>query len=327
MQKKRYWGLATLSIIWIFANVLVSAETGRTGMGVGDFMWLPIAFYAIAGNIVAVASIAKWVSIFQAVIGTIVFFVLNGNSDMQLYFGAPAEFAVGVGFSILLWAILYFWAIEKVKNKSDNLMEQGHVETTSASTINASKSKTAVPVHPALSIDSRPEYSMPFADQAKAAQILLKYDEDVQSTIQKLDGLPAEIIEQVLISIVENPNESSNTVSNIALLNALGRPDMNWSEEFDLIIRKCKDASVDDVREFFRVFPVLSKRMAPIEVFRKSITEKISEFHVTTASGNEILVTQYGTNSFAFELYNVRKIFATLDEVYDYLRTPENKRK
>jgi hypothetical protein len=134
-------------------------------------------------------------------------------------------------------------------------------------------------------------------------------------------------VDQVLIEIVNQPSENPQAVRNQALLAALGRPDMNWSEEFDLIMRKCIDAKTEDVKEFFRVFPVLSRRMTPIEVFRKLITEKVSQLYVVSAAGKEVPVTQHGTNSYTLQSHLGQKVFASLDEVYDYLGTPSNKRR
>lgn len=327
MQKKRYWGLAVFSIIWMFAIVLLNAAAGRTGTSFTTVLWALVAFYAITGNVSAIASVAKWISILQIVVGTIFFFVLTSNADMQLYFGTPAEFVLGIGIPTFVWIALYFWANGKATSQ---LLEPSNKNTTEinySSMTKNSQSEAITKANEAPVIDSRPKFSPPSPDDTVAAQILLKHDKNVKSTIQGLDGLPTEIVEKVLIEIVKHPSENLQTVRNRALLVALGRPDMKWSDEFDLIIRKCKDAGIEDVTEFFHVFPVLSRRMTPIEVFRKLITEKVSEFYVTAASGKQILVTQHGTNSFTFQSHLGQKIFGTIEEVYEYLGTPNSKRR
>lgn len=313
--------------MYALATIFLNQAAGRTAPSAITTMWFFVAYYAIMGNIGAVALLAKWVCILQIVIGTIFFFVLQGDSSMQLHLGTPAEFALSIGLPTVVWALVYFWAKGQSASqsyegtiKSEAEFDFQRVDTSLTSGVTLKK---VLEAHPA---ESRSKYSPPSADQLTSAQILLEHDDQVKAIISGLSGMPKEIVDHVLIEIVAHPSEHPQTVRNRSLLALLGRPDMRWSEEFDLIVRKCKEANVDNVREFFRVFPVLSQRMAPVDVCLKIIRENKSQFSVISASGKEITVTQHGTNSYTLQSHLGQKTFATLDEVYDYLGTPIRKR-
>jgi len=227
MHKERYWGLATLSVIWFLAVFLMNASTGTTGMSAATAMWVLVAIYAIAGNISAVASIAKWVSILQITVGIIFFFMLGNNSSLQSYFGSPSEFALSIGIPTVIWISLYFWASEKAArqavrapNYDKKIINDPKKEVNSSIDFSIRKNYEAK-----LFDDSR-NYTPPTKDQAAAAEILLQHDDQVRATIQDLAGLPKEVVDQVLIEIVNRLSENPQTVRNKALLVALGRPDM-----------------------------------------------------------------------------------------------------
>lgn len=327
MQKERYWGLALLSIIWVLIVIIFNAISGRTGTSVTTAMWALIAFYAFTGNIRAIASVAKWISILQVVAGTILLFVLINNTDMQLYLGTPADILFSVGISTFFSVVLYYWANGKENTLTGDTTNKNATEITSSVLIKKSSPEFNTQAYEAPFINNHQIFSPPEPDQSVAAKIVLQHDDRVKAIIEGLDGLPAEVVEQILVEIVNHPNEDPLLTRNRALLKALGRPDMVWNDDIDRIIQECGNADIDDVVEFFRVFPILSQRMAPIEVLRKLITEKVTELQIDTIFGEKKKVVRLGTNTFTLQSHLGQKTFSSLNDVYDYLGTPKNKRR
>jgi uncharacterized membrane protein YhaH (DUF805 family) len=174
---------------------------------------------------------------------------------------------------------------------------------------------------------SRQNLSQPTEFEQQAALILLEHDDHLKKVFNDLAGVPKEIRDRIIFAVANDPSADINALRNSILLESLGRPDMNWDDELELIIIKCRDARPEDVTELFRVFPILSKRMPPMEVFRKIISEKKTEFFVSGAGGKKIKVTQHGTKRFSMESYSGTKAFTSLDELYEFLGTPQIERK
>jgi hypothetical protein len=170
MQKKRYWGLGILSVIWMLVVVFMNAATGKTGTSATTLMWALVAFYAFVGNISAVASIAKFVSILQVVIGTILFFVLIGSPDMQLYFGSPGEFLLSVGIPTIVWVLLFSWA----KSESEKSQPVNSTETTATNAIKSTHEEPYIHV-----IEAKVEKESTSQNAAQASKYKTKKSESL----------------------------------------------------------------------------------------------------------------------------------------------------
>lgn len=327
MAKKRYWGLALSSIIWMFIIVFLNAASGGTATSLPTILWALVAFYAIKGDMKSMKGIAKFVSILQLVIGISFFIILSNDPSMRVYFGDPAVFAIGIGIPTFAWIILYFWASSKVASEPIDtpLTPVSRDSFTIRNEKNTDQSKSPLQTKKE-SVDGAKTYPELTSDQKSDAQILLQHDASVRAVMDDIQGLPERIRERVLVEILNSPKDDLIETRNRVILAALGRPDLTWCGELDLIIRKCGDASVESVNEFFRIFPVLSKRMSPIEVFRKLVSEKTTELLVEGVSGKTTIVTQHGMNSYTLQSPLGEKIFNSIDEVYDYLGTPPRKR-
>lgn len=326
MQKKRYWGLALLSIIWMLTIVLINAEAGRTGASATTALWALVSFYAISGNIGAVTLIAKWVSIFQIVASIIFFFVLKTSPDMQVYFGSPVEFAISIGVPTTVWIALYYWARAKsdpTQSKTQKLQNSVSLPTENYDLSSDKITKKQISEMKESNLSNKSDIS---AEQKSAVNILLEHDHAVRAMVGNLGRLPQEVVESIVIEINNRPAENVIDVRNRVILESLGRPDLVWDDEMEIILRRCRDAKPDELIEFFRVFPVLSKRMAPLDVFKKLITEQLSYQLVVNASGKYVKVVQQGNHNFSLDAHTGEQHFATIDEVYEYLGTPKNKR-
>jgi hypothetical protein len=327
VTKKRYWGLALSSIIWMFIIVFLNAASGNTGTSLPTVLWVLVAFYAIKGDMKSIKGVAKFVSILQLVVGSLFFIILSNDPSMRLYFGDPAVFAIGIGVPTGAWIILYFWSNSIVRSEPLG----AHLEPVSGDSFAIRSEKRTSDNAPQLptkkeSFDDAEAYPEVTSDQISNAQILLQHDDSVRAVIDGIQGLPEDLIERVLVQILNNPNDDLFETRNRVILAALGRPDLIWGDELDLIIRKCGEANIENVKEFFRTFPVLSKRMSPMEVFRKLISERTTELLIEGVAGKISVVTQHGMNSYTLQSPLGEKIFTSIEEVYDYLGTPPRKR-
>ena len=103
--------------------MLLNAEAGSPGGNAITALWLLVAYWALLGNVQAIQTTSKYVLILQVVVGTIIFISLQNNSNMQLYFGSPDIFLLGISIPTIAWGILYWWASTKIA--TSNIEEKG----------------------------------------------------------------------------------------------------------------------------------------------------------------------------------------------------------
>jgi hypothetical protein len=172
-----------------------------------------------------------------------------------------------------------------------------------------------------------PSQQSPTPGEQEALKILLEYDKDFKALQHTLEGIPQNIKEKILIEASKRPQESLTDIRNEAILYALGRPDLIWNDEFESILRHIPHIHQDNVNEFFRVFPVLSTRMTPIDIFNKVSGLNVDEIETTDVAGRKIKVTRHGNMRFTLDSPLGTKTFFSIDEVYDYLGTPSRERR
>jgi hypothetical protein len=323
LKKQRYWGLATLATLWVFISIIAGAAVGQTGTSAITVLWFLVAIYAVTGNISGIFKTAKFVLILQAAVGSLLWLWLLSDSSVQLTLGTPTEFAVGIGISMAAWGVLYLWAKEKNATSTETV-------------VNINKS-VLYPTPDGIEEKEQNDFSIipgrlnrtyepATSAESEAINILRKYDTSIKDFEPQLDGIPNAIKDRILLAVLNNPTEKPIDIRNRVLLEALGRPDLDWSLELEALTNKLRHASEDDVNEFFRIFPILSLRMPPFEVFNKAIGEKKSELEITGVTGRKTKVTQHGISHFTLESHLGTKTFFTIDEVYDYLGTPDRYR-
>jgi uncharacterized membrane protein YhaH (DUF805 family) len=162
----------------------------------------------------------------------------------------------------------------------------------------------------------------------EAIEILLKHDDAVRGMIDKCSGLPNNVVQRILLEILQNSGDDLIQIRNSVILESLGRPDLVWSDELESVISIFKSVDPEKVDEFFKVFPVLSRRMSIRDIRDKVITLPESVFYVKSATGRDIKITQRGEDTFEFtSLLNGLVSLNSLGEVFEYLGTPKNDRK
>ena len=161
----------------------------------------------------------------------------------------------------------------------------------------------------------------------EAFSILLEHDDDVRNMYEGVSGLPNPVKQSILREVLKNPKEEIMKIRNAVILASLKRPDLEWNNDLDNLVVKCKTADPENVNEFFKVFPILSHRMSIHEIRLKVFQLSQKTFYVETIAGRDVLVTQIGDDIFKFtSLISGSVTLSSLDEVYNYLGTPENRR-
>lgn len=372
MKKQRYWGLATLAILWVFISIIIGAATGQTGTSAITLLWFLVAIYAVSGSISGIFKTAKFVLILQATVGSFVFLWLLSDTSAQRTLGTPTEFAIGIGVSMAAWGVLYLWAKDKnsahgdkdISPKMDKYSQQhtGNFKTQKTESTVASATKPLSKFEKSnLSGFKDPSSSEPsqgdtqlFADTPETndkivnedhnlsafyhqkpskkhleeIEILLDYDNAVRAMIEEVSGLPLEVKQSILLGVLNNPHKNIIDIRNATILQALGIPDIEWNNDIEFVVSSFKTADPENVAQFFKVFPVLSRRMSIREIRNKVISIPESNFYVESASGSIIQITQRGDDVYEFTsfLNQKRVTLHSLEAVFDYLGTPKKLR-
>jgi len=328
--------------------------------------WLFAVYYAFKGQVDEIRSLSKFVVFLVIVVGGFTAFWGRENPDILSYFSGETGLLFSVGLPLLTWSIMWGWASSKLTDvgnskedgKPENpatpvaqqapTIESAPVTNFSKNSVTASRlgkptqqrsrSLNSVttnekisnePIEPIEPKESPVRHATPekaSASQVEAGKILVEYDEQVRAAFASLKGLPEAIKNQFLIEIGENPRAQVADVKKKVLLTALGRPELTWNQEFEDLIQNCEGANPDDVDELFRVFPALSKRMSPAQVFNKVIGGDREEFHVIKADGRPTAILRRSDGKFLMESSIGRRTFSSDQEVYEYLGTPKDKR-
>lgn len=168
---------------------------------------------------------------------------------------------------------------------------------------------------------------IPNEKQQEEIEILLEHDDAVRTMVEEVSGLPFEVKQGVLLEVLNNPDKNIIELRNAMILRALGRPDMEWNNDLELVVSRLKTADPENVIQFFKVFPVLSRRMSVHEIRSKVISIPESTFYVESAGGRIIKVTQRGDDVFEFISFISGNVtLHSLEEVFDYLGTPKKRR-
>lgn len=157
--------------------------------------------------------------------------------------------------------------------------------------------------------------------------ILLEHDDEVRAMIDSVSGAPKNVKQEILSEVLNTPGGDLKSIRDTTILKALGRPDMKWNGELEVLVQTFKNAKPESVDKFFEVFPILSHRMSTREIRNKILVLPKSDFYVQTAAGRDMLVTQYGDDIFEFNSLNSGKVtLNSLNEVFEYLGMPEKQR-
>lgn len=164
-------------------------------------------------------------------------------------------------------------------------------------------------------------------EQADDIAILLQHDDDVRNMHEGVSGLPNPVKQSILREVLNNPKEDIMKIRNAVILASLKRPDLEWNDDLENLVVKCRTADPENVSEFFRVFPILSYRMSIHEIKLKVFQLSQQTFYVETIAGRDVRVTQTGDDIFEFtSLVSGSVTLSSIDEVYNYLGTPERRR-
>jgi hypothetical protein len=98
--------------------------------------------------------------------------------------------------------------------------------------------------------------------QQEEIEILLEHDDAVRTMVEEVSGLPFEVKQGVLLEVLNNPDKNIIELRNAMILRALGRPDMEWNNDLELVVSRLKTADPENVIQFFKS---LSGTIAPHE--------------------------------------------------------------
>ena len=109
IKKKRYWGLAVFSVLWLLLHMILGA------VGVAGVMWAWVTWYAVKGDASGIAGLAKVVFWLQLIVGGITFIWLSNDPSAQTYLGSPGHFLILIGIPTGIWFAVYYWAKGEVQ--------------------------------------------------------------------------------------------------------------------------------------------------------------------------------------------------------------------
>jgi len=283
-----------------------------------------IIYYSLVGNLNAVVTTAKTGLVVLALVA--LYFVYQSHGVFLLPQSTKTRFFMSYGGSALALLIILGLASYQRQDNAQKSGEPRSAPKAPPMSQGEPALETEIPIERTGQLKREPTGVSTSVSQIEAGQILLEYDEQVRAAFASLKGLPEAIKNQFLIEIGENPMAQVADVKKKVLLTALGRPDLTWNQEFEDLIENCDGANPDDVDELFRVFPVLSKRMSPAQVFNKVIGGDREEFHVIKADGRPTAILRRSDGKFLMESSIGRRTFSSDQEVYEYLGTPKDKR-
>ena len=146
MEKRRYWGLAAFSVVWILVQMVLSEGRPMGGVSV---MWMFVTYHAIRGHADTIRMLANAMIWMQIIVGGLTFLWLSTATDpsMQIYFGTPVIFLISIGVPTLLWYFVFLYA-------------RGQVERPQA----VSPPSKVIPAAPDRSTDARTPPPLPTGD-------------------------------------------------------------------------------------------------------------------------------------------------------------------
>jgi hypothetical protein len=226
---------------------------------------------------------------------------------------------------------------EHIKRGQREALRHGELEVHSAGLkekkVFTEKVSTVAQIkEPLLEINARNKnevlpFAPPSAEELSQAEVLAKYDKEIIELMRSIEGLPGDVVRNILIEVIRNPEVDIDECRNKSILQSLGRPDLRWSKEISAAISAVKAADSEKSQEFFRVFSTLSKRMRPIEVANRVLffgeEKRFGVYGIRGSFGGMHELIEYvpgfyslGTQKFGY------LDFTSLDAVFDYLKTP-----
>ena len=244
MEKRRYWGLAAFSVVWILVQMVLSAGQPLGAVGL---VWMFVTYHAIRGHADTIRMLAKAMIWIQIIVGGLTFLWLSTATDpsMQIYFGTPVIFLISIGVPTLLWYFVFLYA-------------RGQVERPQAVT----PPNEVIPAAPDRSTDARTPPPLPTgddnADEGKVfsdqltdedefnigdfpkAQMAIEYRREAEEAWSQAQHLPTAYMRRFLEALDEDPKCDA--------LEALS----SLEEEFKKEQRPFDDAAANDALEEVR---------------------------------------------------------------------------
>lgn len=209
---------------------------------------------------------------------------------------------------------------------SSNLSHGGNQEVATSFTVEADR-KDQVSKNP----NSNPtpaENGAPSQKLTEAAEILLKYRDDIKHIYERLRSGPINLNMTFLNNMADDPKSDPEEIFKDVVLNFLGRPDMQWSDAIWLELRRATAHSPEACDEFIQVFPLLSETMSPKEISEKvigAIRGKALRFYLFPGQNGEThRVVQHQDLSFWID--SELGPYWSAQDVYTELKTPYNRR-
>ena len=298
-KQTRYWGVAVLSVVWVLLMMLLNAEAGSPGGNAITALWLLVAYWALLGNVQAIQTTSKYVLILQVVVGTIIFISLQNNSNMQLYFGSPDIFLLGISIPTIAWGILYWWASTKIA--TSNIEEKGG-ESPSISpkhmpydSINSDmiKHNTNVATLTDPTASKRLENEKPTPESKIMAEKIInpnelsrsttsnrelefpralrviEYSEDASQAWEQVNDLPLEYQIKFLDALEKNPSQEVEIL--VSEINeARTREIRPYDDELaNDALEESRTISPEAAAEFHEVYHLLQNKFSAFEILRK----------------------------------------------------------
>lgn len=353
-----YWGVVTFAFLWALIMLILNAAAGSHAGNFITVLWLWVCYLGFRGDAQSILTLAKYVLILQIVLGGLLFVVLLNNTSMQLHFGTPEVFLLSLAIPTLAWAILYWWVSSKVeaidtqRNAEHPLDDVGARGLTASSTplndtaISQKKYQEKEMQHassypkndrkinatgePARAMD---ENKLPNEDITfnKDAEIIMEYVVEAKSCYERLALFPSSIKAKYQELIAETGGADPEKSFREAIVLNLG-VEVQYDASLDEAIKKVTACGSKEIEEFIKVFPVLSKSMKYQDI-AQAVCRKFEDIEpeiiiVRGASSAQKRVYVHSSGRFSLFLPNgEREYFERIEDVYDYLGTPQLFRK
>lgn len=172
------------------------------------------------------------------------------------------------------------------------------------------------------------EHSTSSQKTTEAAEILLKYRDDIKYVYERLRIGPVGLDLRFLNKMADDPKADPEAIFKNVVLDCIGRPDIQWTDAIWLELQKVTAHSAKARDEFIQVFPLLSETMSPKEISEKvidAIRGKAMRFYLFPGQNGEThRVVQH--QDYSFWINSEHGPYWKAGDVYDELKTPTNRR-
>lgn len=173
-----------------------------------------------------------------------------------------------------------------------------------------------------------PSRSLEIIDNYPDAKIILSYHKDALEEFKKLKNFPEDVQEMFLEILVAERAIDPAALLARCVKQCLKKENGEWGDEFDSFLPRLLPLNLSDLTELFRVFPVLSRISSPDVVLNQVILREQG------APLRTVLVEDKDGEKCTFEYFRNGRIlletpklaFSCLEDLYDYLQTPEGQR-